>query len=65
MSIARMAIDTAKAHRRRDITTDDALHILVSLLGDEYSTEFTDGVVHRAITQVTGIPIVEVTITEE
>jgi hypothetical protein len=63
--IARMAIDTVRAHRKRDITTDDALHILTALLNDEGNTEFTEGVIHRAITCVTGIPIVEVTITEE
>lgn len=65
MSIAKMAIETVHAHRKRDITTDDALYILTSLLRDERATEFTNGVVHRAITRVTGIPIVEVTITED
>ena len=65
MGNATTARDIVKAHRTRDITTEDALTMLVSLLGDESNTKFMEGVIHRAITLVTGIPIVEVTITEE
>ena len=62
-----MAIDTVRAHRKRDITTDDALYILTSLLRsvDDTDAPFTAGVIHRAISTVTGIPLVETTITEK
>ena len=60
MGHASIARDVVRAHRNRDITTEDALTMLVSMLGDDRNTEFINGVIHRAITLVTGIPIVKV-----
>lgn len=60
MSICHLARDTWRAHKKGDIDTEAALTILMSLFDDINATEFTDGYVHRAITLVTGVPIVEV-----
>ena len=65
MSIALMAVQTARSHRKGEITTEFALNTLVALYNDEGCTDWHDRVIGRAITQVTGIPVVQVTITED
>ena len=65
MSIARMAVETARSHRKGEITTEFARSTLVGLYGQDDCTVQHKLIIERAITQVTGIQVVDVTITEE
>ena len=65
MSIAKIVVDVAQAHRKGEITTEFALKTLVGLYNEEHCTEWHDGVIGRAITLITGIPVIQVTIKED